>query len=228
VPDTLSSVTTAREDGRLKRGRETRQAILERAVDIASAEGLEGLSIARLAGELDISKSGLFAHFGSKEDLQLATIQKAREVFIREVVGPARKHPEGLPQVWAACDHRFDHMASAFSGGCFFYGVTAEFDARPGRVRDRLAELRQQLWAWLESLLERAEELGHLRSGVSPADLAFQLDAFAQAANGDARLTDDDAPLQRAREITLRVLRSAAADPSLLPDSLPRNRPGRN
>jgi len=210
-------MTTAREDGRLKRGRETRAAILERAVDIASADGLEGLSIARLANELDISKSGLFAHFGSKEDLQLATIETARETFVRQVVRPARKTPEGLRQVWAACSLRFDHMRSAYSGGCFFFGVTAEFDARPGRVRDRLAELRADMARWLQGLLERAEELGELRPGVSPADLAFQVDAFALSANGDARLTDDEGPLRRAQEVTLQVLRDAAVDPSLLP-----------
>jgi AcrR family transcriptional regulator len=222
--DTLRAMTTAREDGRLRRGRATRAAILERATDIASADGLEGLSIARLAGELDISKSGLFAHFGSKEELQLATIEAAREVFIRQVVRPARQHPEGLRQVWAACSLRFDHMRSAFSGGCFFYSVTAEFDARPGRVRDRLAELRADMGRWLEGLVTRAAELGELRPEVSPADLAFTLDAFALAANGDARLTDDEGPLLRGREVTLQVLRSAAVDPAVLPARLPRPR----
>jgi AcrR family transcriptional regulator len=215
-------MTTVREDGRLKRGRETRHAILERAVDIASAEGLEGLSIARLAADLDISKSGLFAHFGSKEDLQLATIETAREVFISEVVRPARKEPEGLVQIWAACTKRIEHMSSAFSGGCFFYAVTAEFDAKPGRVRDRLAELRLQMADWLQSLVEKAEALGQLREGVSPADLAFQLDAFALAANGDALLTDDDTPLRRAQEVTLQVLRLSAVDPSVLPERVKR------
>jgi AcrR family transcriptional regulator len=214
-------MTTAREDGRLKRGRETRQAILDRAADISSVEGLEGLSIARLAADLDISKSGLFAHFGSKEDLQLATIETAREVFIRDVVRPSQAEPEGLPQVLAACTNRLQYMRSAFAGGCFFYAVMAEFDARPGRVRDRLAELRVDMVRWLEGLLKQAQRLGQLKPGVTPADLVFQLDAFALAANGDARLIDDEVPMRRALEATLHVLRAAAADPSVLPERPP-------
>jgi AcrR family transcriptional regulator len=210
-------MSTAREDGRLKRGRETRQAILERAVDIASAEGLEGLSLARLAAELEISKSGLFAHFGSKEELQLATVEQARQVFVRTVARPALEHPPGLRRVWAACSNRFDYMRSAFTGGCFFYGVNAEFDSRPGRVRDRMAELRREWLAWLQQLVEEAAELGELTPEPAPADLAFQLDAFAMAANGDARLIDDEQPFRRARDVTLEVLRRAATDPSVLP-----------
>jgi AcrR family transcriptional regulator len=216
---TLRGMTTVREDGRLKRGRDTRRAILARAVDIASAEGLEGLSLARLAAELDISKSGLFAHFGSKEDLQLATIDAARAIFVRDVVLPALERPEGLPQVWAACSNRLDYMHTAFSGGCFFYAVNAEFDARPGRVRDRIAGVRREWLEWLESLLGDAQARGHVEADLEPADLAFQLDAFACAANGDARLQDDEGPLLRAREITLQVLRRSATDPSLLPRS---------
>jgi AcrR family transcriptional regulator len=211
-------MTTVREDGRLKRGRETREAILEKAVDISSAEGLEGLSIARLAAELDLSKSGLFAHFGSKEDLQLSTIDTAREIFIREVVRPIRSEPEGLRQLWAACSNRLDFMRSAFTGGCFFYSVMAEFDSRPGRVRDRLAGLRVEMVRWLEGLAEKAAELGELRPELSPSDLVFQLDAFALAANGDARLTDDDQAITRAQKATLQVLRTAAVDPSVLPE----------
>ena len=207
---TLRAVTTTREDGRLKRGRDTRRAILARAVDIASAEGLEGLSLARLAAELDISKSGLFAHFGSKEDLQLATIDAARAIFVRDVVLPALEHPAGLPQVQAACSNRLDYMRTAFSGGCFFYAVNAEFDARPGRVRDRIAGVRREWLDWLTGLLEEAKQLGHLEDDVDPADLAFELDAFASAANGDSRLQDDEGPLLRAREVTHRVLQRAA------------------
>lgn len=219
--DTLRGMTTAREDGRLKRGRETRRAILERAVDIASAEGLDGLSIARLAAALDISKSGLFAHFGSKEDLQLAAIDTARGVFIRAVVLPALEEPPGLLQLWAACGNRLDYMATAFSGGCFFYGVNAEFDARPGRIRDRMAGIRREWLEWLEGLLVEAASLGQLVPGIPPAELAFQVDAFALSANGDARLHDDQAPLVRARDVTLQVLRRSASDPSLLPDPAP-------
>lgn len=215
-------MTLAPEDGRLKRGRETRRAILARAADIASAEGLEGLSIARLAADLDLSKSGLFAHFGSKEDLQLATVEAARKVFMVQVVLPALEEPKGLRQVWAACTNRLDYMGTAFSGGCFFYTADAEFDARPGRVRDRLAEIRREWLMWLEGLLDEAVALGELAPGLRPADLAFQLDAFGLSANGDARLQGDDAPIVRARAVTLQVLSAVASKPSVLPKSAAR------
>ena len=94
----------ARGAGRKAQGERTRQAILEAAVDLASVEGLEGLTIGRLAAALSMSKSGLFAHFGSKEELQLATVEAARDIFVREVIRPAFAAPKGLPRLWGLCD----------------------------------------------------------------------------------------------------------------------------
>ncbi|HEX8188504.1 MAG TPA: helix-turn-helix domain-containing protein, partial [Pyrinomonadaceae bacterium] len=123
-------------------GERTRQAILEAAVDIASEEGLEGLTIGRLAAELSMSKSGLFAHFGSKEELQLATVEAARDVFVREVVRPAFGAPRGLARLWQLCDVWLGYVRrEVFRGGCFFAAAAAEFDGRPGAVRDRVAAI---------------------------------------------------------------------------------------
>ncbi len=128
-------------DGRIERGAHTRRAILERAAAIASVEGLDRLSIGRLATELRASKSGVFAHFGSKEELQLATVQWAGEVFVAEVIAPALRAPGGLRRLWRLCDGWLDYSKRrVFHGGCFFVSVAAEFDARPGRVRDEIAD----------------------------------------------------------------------------------------
>ena len=124
-----------RPDGRRARGDRTRRAILDQAVQIASAEGLEGLSIGRLAEELGVSKSGLFAHFGSKLELQVATVRAARDVFLDEVVGAARVGG-GVEEVHSLTDAWLSYMErEVFRGGCFFAAASLEFDSRPGPVR---------------------------------------------------------------------------------------------
>src|SRR3954470_22196712 len=111
----------------------TRDSILERAVDLASTDGLEGLTIGRLASQMEMSKSGLFGHFGSKEELQLATIEAARRRFISEVIAPGRDTEPGLEQLRALSDSYVGYMErQVFPGGCFWASVTAEFDNRPG------------------------------------------------------------------------------------------------
>src|SRR5438045_1680435 len=115
----------------------TREAILERAMDLASVEGLEGLTIGRLAAELQMSKSGLFGHFGSKEELQLATVREAADRFAAEVVEPTLTEEEGSPRLHALCERYIGYLErNVFSGGCFFAAAAAEFDDRPGPVRD--------------------------------------------------------------------------------------------
>src|SRR6516164_4384248 len=114
----------------------TRQEILALAADIASAEGLEGLSIGRLAAELRMSKTGVFAHFGSKEQLQLATVETAKQIFFERVVVPALASPRGLPRLKAMLEHWLGYVEGVvFRGGCFFAAASAEFDSRPGAVR---------------------------------------------------------------------------------------------
>src|SRR6202162_382658 len=130
-------------DRRRRRGERTREASLSHAPRLASAEGLEAVSLQRLASDLGISKSGLFAHFGSKEELQLATVEEAGRVFTDEVLRPGLKTPAGIGRVWAMCNSFLSYLSrGVFPGGCFFEAALAEFDSKPGRVRDAVVEKR--------------------------------------------------------------------------------------
>jgi AcrR family transcriptional regulator len=214
LPPTMEAISAERTDGRRERGRRTRDAILAEAVQIASAEGLEGLSIGRLADALGVSKSGLFAHFGSKEELQLATVDHAASLFVAEVITPARAAPRGLARVWALCDHMIDYAeGQVFPGGCFFAATSFEFNNRPGPVRERIEKMIRSWLSYLERAVEQAQEAGELDSSVSPREIAFQLDAFAQAANAQYQLFRDAAVFSEARRAVrerLETLRQTA------------------
>ena len=188
-------------------GERTRQGILEAAVDLASAEGLEGLTIGRLAAETRMSKSGLFAHFGSKEDLQLATVEAAREIFIREVIHPAFAAKEGIARLWKLCDIWLLYVrGGVFRGGCFFAAAAAEFDSRPGPVRDRIAEIMKEWLSTLRRAVIEAQEVGQLDRGVDPAQLAFEFNALEMGANWAFQLYCDKQAFTRARDAILERL----------------------
>ncbi|HEX8351367.1 MAG TPA: TetR family transcriptional regulator [Pyrinomonadaceae bacterium] len=197
-------------------GERTRQAILEAAVHIASEEGLEGLTIGRLASELAMSKSGLFAHFGSKEELQLATVEAARAVFVREVVGPAFAAEKGLARLWRLCDVWLAYVkGEVFRGGCFFAAAAAEFDGRPGPVRDRVAEVMREWLAALRRSVSEAQAAGQLGREADPAQLAFELNALEMGANWAFQLHGDRHAFARAREAMLERLRRHATEGGL-------------
>ncbi|WP_280358966.1 TetR/AcrR family transcriptional regulator [Nocardia otitidiscaviarum] len=180
-------------DQRLLKGARARAAIARHAADVASAEGLTGLSLGRLASDLGLSKSGVATLFGSKENLQLAAVRSAREVFVDTVVRPAHTEPEGWPRLRALIAHWLDYVREpVFPGGCFRVAGTVEFDSRPGPVRDALAADRDDWFAVLEREIRRAQEQGYL-TGCDPHRLAFQLDALVGAANVAARLGDETA-----------------------------------
>jgi AcrR family transcriptional regulator len=201
-------------DGRIARGDRTRAAVVHRSADIASVDGLEGVSIGRLATELSISKAGVFAHFGSKEALQVATVRAAAERFAGEVVLPARDAPDGLARLMALVDRWLDYnRRCVFPGGCFFAGTSAEFHARPGRVRDELAAMRRRWLGVLASLVGSARDRGELDAATDPDLLAFEIDALGTAANLDHQLRDDTAAFDRARTAIVARLRSLAAAP---------------
>jgi AcrR family transcriptional regulator len=205
---------------RKARGDRTRQAILEVAVDVASAEGLEGLTIGRLATELSMSKSGLFAHFGSKEELQLATVEAARDIFIREVIHPSFAAGKGLPRLWKLCDVWLAYVrGEVFRGGCFFAAAAAEFDGRPGPVRDRVAGIMKEWLATLRASIAEALEAGELDALTDPAQLAFELNALEMGANWAFQLYGDKQAFSRARDAMLERLRrhSTASGSLLLP-----------
>jgi AcrR family transcriptional regulator len=197
------------------KGERTRHAILDTAAALATQEGLEPLSIARLAEATGMSKSGLFAHFGSKEDLQLATVDHAAAMFVAEVIAPARAAPRGLARVWALCDRMIDYSErQVFPGGCFFACTSFEFNNRAGPVRDRIEHMLASWLSYLEHAVEQAQQAGELDPHLSAREVAFQLDAFAQSSNAQFQLFRDPRVFEEARRATrdrLESLRPARA-----------------
>lgn len=180
-------------------------------MNVASAEGLEGLTIGRLAQELRMSKSGLFAHFGSKEGLQLATVDAAAEIFIEKVVRPAVSGERGLARLGAMLDAWVSYVErSVFRGGCFFAAASAEFDSRPGPVRKRIAALTRSWAEALEEELREARSRGEVVRKTDAGQLAFEIHAFVQEANWAYQLLRDRRAFTRAREAIRRRLESAA------------------
>jgi AcrR family transcriptional regulator len=196
---------------------ETRHAILQVAVDIASAEGLAGLSMGRLAAELEMSKTGIFSHFGSKEHLQLATVDTAKQIFRERVVEPALASPRGVPRLKAILENWLAYVENiVFRGGCFFAATSAEFDSRPGAVRDEIARLTG---AWMQAL---REEIAYARSqreilaSTKPEQFAFELHAFVQEANWAFKLFNDKSAFLLARRAIADRLASALVKPARL------------
>ena len=187
-----------------QKGSETRASILDRAVDLASVEGLEGLTIGRLAAELRMSKSGLFAHFGSKQELQLATVEAAALRFRDKVIVPSLDAPEGAPRLRAMGNRYLDQMGD-YSGGCFWAATSAEYDDRPGPVRDAIAAA---LEAWTGELERQARIAGVER----PERFAFELYALIMGVNSRYRLSGDERVFEYAREALDRLLADLPGD----------------
>jgi AcrR family transcriptional regulator len=181
-----------------EKGAQTREAILDRAVDLASAEGLGGLTIGRLASELRMSKSGLFAHFGSKQELQLATIAAAADRFRGRVIDPVLDLPDGAPRLRAMAERYLDQLGD-YSGGCFWAATSAEYDDRPGPVRDAIAGA---LDTWLGELERQARIAGV----EHPERFAFELYALVMGANARFRLSGDQRVFGYAHEALEQLL----------------------
>lgn len=184
----------------MTKGEETRAAILERAFASASQVGLEGLTIGGLADEVGLSKSGLFAHFDSKEALQLQVLETAAERFVETVVAPALKEPRGEPRVRALFERWMEWETAKFQpGGCIFIATANELDDRPGPVRERLVGLQRD---WLEALATAARiavEEGHFRRGLDVRQFAYDLYAVILAYHHFSRLLRDPTAEERAR-----------------------------
>lgn len=180
----------------------TRDAILRTAVGIASIRGLEGLSIGSLADELGMSKSGLFAHFGSKEDLQLAAIEMARQIFIDEVFRPVLESERGLLRLWNLCDSWLSYAErKVFPGGCFFTGAAFEYDSRSGPIRDRIAAVMQEWLGALTRAVEEAQAAGDLDARVDAQQVAFEIQSLAMGALWASQLLDDRQAFSKAKNI---------------------------
>lgn len=187
-------------DGRRARGDRSRAAVLERSVQMASREGFEGLTIGALATDLDVHKSNVFALFGSKLELQLATLAAARAILIEQVVAPALPSEEGLARLLAIGEAWCDYLGSdVFAGGCFLCAASAEMDGRPGPVRDAVAEVMCEWIAVLRANVDAAVAAGELPEDTDSSAMAFRLNALGMAANWQRQLLQDGSGIEHAR-----------------------------
>jgi AcrR family transcriptional regulator len=199
----------------MRKGEQTRTLILNEAVALASRVGLQGLSIGSLADRLAMSKSGLFAHFGSKEDLQLLTLKQAQALFFEEVFSPALKQPRGLPRLRALFSNWLEWVKrnDDLPGGCLMLAASAEYDDRPGAVRDLLVAGQRELRGAIAKAIRIAIDEGHLEPDTDPWQLTFELFGIILAAHHDFRLLGDARALKRAStalERLIEVHRAAA------------------
>jgi AcrR family transcriptional regulator len=191
-------------------GERSRTAILDAATQLATVEGLGGLSIARLAGAVGMSKSGLFAHFGSKEELQLATVEAAYDVFRAHVTAPADAVPDGHARLQALVDGYLRYIEEdVFPGGCFFASVLSEVDMQPGPVRDRLVAFLDEWLGRLDAAIRAAQAEGTIDAAEDAAQLTFEIEAAILLANAQHVVTRDPEPVQRARRMIERRLAAA-------------------
>ena len=197
APTVQAERRTARQ--RRTDGERTRATILRAAASLATVDGLEGLSIGNLAAAIGMSKSGLYAHFRSKEELQLATIAEAQRILDEEVVQPALAAPAGIAQLRAACEAFFSYVRRrVFPGGCFFAATSLEMGAKPGPVKDRLAAIQSDFTAMLRTFAVTALEQHEIPASEDPDQLAFELHAMLLGADLKAVLNDDPAVLDLA------------------------------
>ena len=181
-------------------GLRSRKTILDAAAKLATVEGLEGLSIGRLAEHIGMSKSGLYAHFGSKEELQLATVETAGEIFTEQVVAAAEPIESPVARLEALCEAFLDHLERrVFPGGCFFASAAAEFDTHPGPVKELVTTYSRGWLERLAALVAAAQERDELDGDEDPAQLAFEIDAHLLMANTAFLLGTDPRALDRAR-----------------------------
>ncbi|GAA3018795.1 MULTISPECIES: helix-turn-helix domain-containing protein [Streptosporangium] len=206
-------------DGRRLRGLRSREAILEQAVSLASVEGLNGLSLGRLATATGTSKSGFFSHWQDKEELQLDAVEWAVRQWTEAVVAPSLLAPAGVRRLFALHEARLRFYSDGvLPGGCFFFSVQAEFDDRPGAVRDRVSRALRDWLGFIRRQVSEAMALGELDGSVDPAQLAYEIDALGEMIVLHSRLHDGPAAFVHGRRAVLQRLRALCPDPSLLPE----------
>lgn len=188
------------------KGRQTRSAIVDAALTLAARVGLEGLSIGVLAEAMRMSKSGVFAHFGSREELQLSVIREYERRFADEVFRPALAEPRGLPRLRVLVDRWLMRVAAEVASGCLYIGGAVEFDDRPGAVRDALAGIVRAWQAALEKAIRLSVDEGHLANDTDVVQLVFELHGLVLALHHDARFLQLPGSLERARRGVDRVL----------------------
>jgi AcrR family transcriptional regulator len=192
-------------------GERSRNAILDEAARLATVEGIDGLSISRLADAVGMSKSGLFAHFGSKEELQLATIETASVLFTEQVINPASVAPTGLERLRRLAEDFLRYVeGGVYPGGCFFASVAAEMDTHPGRVRDLAVQVVGEWLSQLETAVREAQAEGAIDPSEDVEQLAFELNAYMLLANAQFIISQESTPIDRARRALERRLTAAA------------------
>lgn len=191
-------------------GERTHAAILAAATELASVQGLDRLTIGALAEALGVSKSGIYAHFGSKHQLQLETIEAAQAIFEREVVSPAVAAPAGLRRLEALCEAYISYVGRmVFPGGCFFASLLAEMDARPGPLHDLVRAGERQWLGLLQELAAEARRRGEIAADADLEQLAFELDACLELGNYHFVLFREPEVLDRARIAVAGILERA-------------------
>ena len=206
-------------------GERSRSAILDEAAQLATIEGINGLSIGRLASAVGMSKSGLIAHFGSKEGLQLATVDAASELFTEHVIAPGSAGTTGLERLRLLGEHFLLHVErGVFPGGCFFASVAAEMDTHAGPVRDRVIEVENDFFQRLAAAARDAQAEGDLNPAEDADQLGFELASYMFLANAQWVVAQDATPINRARRAIDRRITAASTPPATLPPTTKRTR----
>jgi AcrR family transcriptional regulator len=172
----------------MKKGEQTRSAIVEAALDIAGRDSLESLTIGKIAERMGMSKSGVFAHFGSREELQLAVLKEYEKRFVEDVLRPSLKEPRGLPRLEAMFYRWVERLRVEITNGCVFVSGAVEYDDRPGPVRDELVRMIRSWQRELVRAIKQAIEEAHLRADTDPHQLVFAMHGLVLALHHDARL----------------------------------------
>ncbi len=192
----------------LRKGEQTRASILEAALELASREGLEGLTIGALAERMGMSKSGVFAHFGSREDLQLDVLRLYHQQFEQEVFFPSMLLPRGLPRLRSLFNRWIERVSREIASGCIYISGAVEYDDRPGPIRDQLVGMVQTWQRALQRSARQSADEGHLPSGTDPDQLAFEMYGLVLALHHDARFIRSPDAVQRAQKGFERLLNS--------------------
>ncbi len=216
--DAHTTHEVARERGRgAHKGQQTRAAILEAALSLASQMGIEGLSIGALAEVTGMSKSGVFAHFGSREELQISVIREYHERFEEEVFRPAIAQPRGLPRLRALVKNWVSKVATEIDSGCIYISGAVEFDDRPGPVRDALAGMVLLWHGALEKAIRIAIDVGDLRPDTDPMQMLFEIHGLILSLHHDARFLRSPGAVERARVAFERVIQFYALGAATMP-----------
>lgn len=199
VPARSPAAARRRPAGGPRKGEQTRAAIVEAALDLAARNGLEGLTIGALAERMQMSKSGVFAHFGSREDLQIAVLKAYERRFVDEVLVPGLKEKRGLPRLRAIFDRWLERTAIEAARGCIWISGAAEYDDRPGAVREELVAMVRSWQRELSRAIQQAVDVGDLPGDLDVQELVFQLYGVILVLHHDGRLLDSPDAVGRAR-----------------------------